>query len=106
MAKSSSSSVPVYPDDVVFVIAVPGFWYNLLTAGYTQQTSHRVEDGDAETQLVIYYLEHTGILEETYAQSSSPKVFSYPQVLEINSSHQNYLLEGSHIEFNFSVKNP
>ena len=104
VAINSHLSQLVYPNDVVYIDAVSGFWYNQITISYEQKVLDRVKDDEA--QLKIYFTEHPQIMEDVYAESSPPKDFSYPQVVIVNGSHQNYLLKGSDIEFNFSVVNP
>ena len=104
VAMSSHLSLLAYPHDMIYVDAVSGFWYNQITISYEQKAPDRVEDDEA--QLKIYYTEHPRIMADVYAESSPPKDFLYPQVVIVNGSHQNYLLKGSYIEFNFSVVNP
>ena len=105
VAKKSSSSAPAFPNDVVLVDRVSGVWYNQLTVSYEQETSAR-EVNEDEAQITVYYVERPEIREEIYAESSLPKNFSFPQVLIVNNSHQNYLLKHSRIQFNFSIENP
>ncbi|CAI8039981.1 hypothetical protein GBAR_LOCUS22299 [Geodia barretti] len=102
VAKKSSSSAPAFPNDVVLVDRVSGVWYNQLTVSYEQETSAR-EVNEDEAQITVYYVERPEIREEIYAESSLPKNFSFPQVLIVNNSHQNYLLKHSRIQLNFSI---
>ena len=104
-AISTSSSAIAYGDDVVLVDPVPGYWYNQISLSYNVLS-------DAETanlNFEAYYTEHpsSAIENETYNYISHIlHNFSNPQIIIVNDSDQNYLLEGSKIEFNFSVLDP
>ena len=96
----SSSSVLVYPGDVVKVVSISGYWYDhvILTSAVPHE--------DSRLAYRTYYTE-TSPTEQTQTSESSPsKNFSFPQIIPVENSHHNYLLTGSEIDFNFVVENP
>ena len=113
---ASSTSAPVYTDDVVRVWDVEGFWYNKITITYTAPS-----DTDIPAKVEIYYtdnssteqempnctsLQHNFSFPEEISNCASLlHTFSFPEGIPIQQSFQVYLLQNSGIEFNFTVVN-